>query len=61
MKEILGHLGKTPEIQIIKFDNNMLFNEPIENWHKCDVLIGFYSNTFPLSKAIQYVEKYKPK
>ena len=30
MKEILGHLGKTPEIQIIKFDNNMLFNRSEE-------------------------------
>ena len=39
----------------------MLFNEPIENWHKCDVLIGFYSNSFPLAKAISYVEKYNPK
>ena len=61
MKSILGHLSNTPELKILKFTNNMLFNEPIENWHRCDVLIGFYSNKFPLAKAIEYVNKYKPK
>ena len=61
MKEILSHLGKTEEIRILKFNDKMLFEEPIENWHKVDVLIGFYSNGFPLAKAITYVEKYKPK
>ena len=33
MREILSHLGNTPEIQILKFNDQMLFNEPIENWH----------------------------
>ena len=61
MKEILMHLSKTKEISILKFNDKMLFEEPIENWHKVDVLIGFYSNGFPLAKAITYVEKYKPK
>ena len=51
MKEILSHLGKTQEIRILKFNDKMLFEEPIENWHKVDVLIGFYSNGFPLAKA----------
>ena len=61
MKNILMHLGKTKEISILKFSDKMLFEEPIENWHKVDVLIGFYSNGFPLDKAISYVDKYKPK
>ena len=60
MKEILSHLSKVPEIKILKFNDHMLFEEPIENWHRCDVLIGFYSFSFPLAKAISYVEKYKP-
>jgi hypothetical protein len=38
----------------------MLLNKPIEEWHRCDVLIGFYSFGFPLAKAISYVDKYKP-
>ena len=61
MKNILMHISKTKEISVLKFNDKMLFDEPIENWHKVDVLIGFYSNGFPLAKAITYVEKYKPK
>lgn len=38
----------------------MLLNKPIEEWHRCNVLIGFYSFGFPLKKAIAYVDKYKP-
>ena len=52
MREILSHLSKTPGLEIVKFNNKMLLDEPIENWHKCDVLIGFYSHGFPLAKAI---------
>jgi hypothetical protein len=33
----------------------------IQEWHRCDVFIGFYSNRFPLEKAISYVKKYQPK
>jgi len=39
----------------------MLLNKPIEEWHRCDVLIGFYSSGFPLEKARSYVDKYEPK
>ena len=38
----------------------MMFDSPIEEWVRCDVLIAFYSTKFPLQKAIEYVRKYKP-
>lgn len=42
MRMILGYL-ETFGLQIVRFDNEMLLNKPIEEWHRCDVLIGFYS------------------
>ena len=39
--------------------DNMILNQPIDKWLKCDILLGFYSFGFPLEKAIQYVKKYK--
>lgn len=60
MRQILGYLEKAG-LQILRFNNEMLLNKPIEEWHRCDVLIGFYSSGFPLQKAINYVDKYKPK
>ena len=61
MKKILGWLTESPEFEICLMNDNMILNKPIEEWLRCDVLIGFYSTGFPLQKAIAYVEKYKPK
>lgn len=60
MQKILGWLSKSPEIEICRMNDDMILRKPIEEWLRCDVLIGFYSTGFPLQKAIQYVEKYKP-
>ncbi len=70
MKNILEFLSRYEEFEILTYSEDMIFNKPIEvtrahitlqEWHKCDVFIGFYSNRFPLEKAIQYVKKYQPK
>ena len=55
MKAILASLDENPEIEIYRFNDNMLLNAPIEEWLRCDVLIAFYSTGFPLQKAIDYV------
>jgi len=60
MVAILGFLEKTGEFEICPFNNDMILNQPIENWLRCDVLLAFYSHGFPLDRAIQYVNKYKP-
>ena len=61
MQKILGWLEKSGEFQICRMNDDMILNRPIEEWLRCDILIGFYSYGFPLQKAIDYVEKYKPK
>jgi inositol-hexakisphosphate/diphosphoinositol-pentakisphosphate 1-kinase len=61
MTRILDWLAKSPEFSILRFNNDMLLNQPIEEWIKCDILIGFYSFGFPLDKAIAYVSKFQPK
>ena len=60
MKAILDFLGRNQEIEICRFNDVMLLEKPIEEWLRCDVLIGFYSTGFPLTKAIEYVNLYKP-
>ena len=42
------------------WNNDMLYNKPIEEWTRVDVMLAFYSNGFPLDKVISYVDKYKP-
>lgn len=61
MSRILDYLSRNQEIEILRFNDKMLLDSPIEEWLRCDVLIGFYSTGFPLQKAIEYVKKYEPK
>ena len=61
MSRILDYLSRNQEIEILRFNDKMLLHMPIEEWLRCDVLIGFYSTGFPLQKAIEYVKKYEPK
>ena len=39
-------------------NDEIILNNPIKNWPKCDILLGFYSFGFPLEKAIKYTEKF---
>ena len=57
MVAILGFLEQTGEFEICPFNN---INLPIEQWPRCDVLLAFYSHGFPLERAIEYVNMYKP-
>ena len=60
MQNILGALGKYRELKINEFDENMILNEPVENWPKCDVIICFYSSGFPIEKTLKYMNYRKP-
>jgi hypothetical protein len=44
----LGWLEKSQEFEISRMNDDMILNKPIEEWLRCDVLIGFYSTGFPL-------------
>ena len=61
MRKILEWLSHYSEFEICKMNDEMILKKPIEQWLRADVLISFYSDGFPLQKAINYVEKYKPK
>lgn len=59
-----------PYFEIVIFPQDMILNEPIENWPIVDVLMGWYSNGlfalhglhlgYPLDKAIEYCDYRKP-
>ncbi len=60
MKEILRRLEKFQHIRIIVFEEKVILNQPIESWPTCDALISFYSDGFPLEKAIAYSKLRRP-
>ena len=60
MKEILRRLEKFQHIKVIVFEERVILRHPIEVWPLCDALISFYSDGFPLQKAIAYAELRRP-
>lgn len=60
MQEILERLVRFKHIETFIFDEDVILNQPVENWPICDCLISFHSKGFPLEKAAQYVELRKP-
>lgn len=60
MQSIIKNLASYNELQIKEFREEMLLNEPFERWPQVDVLICFYSSGFPMEKALQYVNTFKP-
>eukprot|EP01035_Chromulina_nebulosa_P019512 gene19512-25408_t len=59
MREILQRL---PEelFEIVIFGDDVILNQPIEQWPIVEVLISFYSSKFPTDKAIQYIKLRNP-
>jgi hypothetical protein len=59
MERILDRLMAYGEFDIVYFGDEVILNEPIENWPLCDVLISWHSDGFPLKKAQEYMRMRK--
>ncbi|XP_036385402.1 inositol hexakisphosphate and diphosphoinositol-pentakisphosphate kinase 2 isoform X9 [Megalops cyprinoides] len=60
MKEILERLCLFKYITVVMFEEDVILNEPVENWPLCDCLISFHSKGFPLDKAVAYEKLRNP-
>uniref|UniRef100_A0A8C4KLB5 Inositol hexakisphosphate and diphosphoinositol-pentakisphosphate kinase n=1 Tax=Dromaius novaehollandiae TaxID=8790 RepID=A0A8C4KLB5_DRONO len=60
MKEILERLSMFKYITVVIFEEDVILNEPVENWPSCDCLISFHSKGFPLDKAVAYAKLRNP-
>jgi inositol hexakisphosphate/diphosphoinositol-pentakisphosphate kinase len=57
-RNIFGKLVEEFEVKI--FGDKIILDEDVENWPVCDFLISFFSDGFPLDKAIAYTRLRKP-
>ncbi|XP_078448771.1 inositol hexakisphosphate and diphosphoinositol-pentakisphosphate kinase 2-like isoform X6 [Lampetra planeri] len=61
MTQILDRLCKFKYITVVIFDEEVILNEPVENWPLCDCLVSFHSKAgFPLDKAVCYARLRNP-
>ncbi|XP_033823768.1 inositol hexakisphosphate and diphosphoinositol-pentakisphosphate kinase 1 isoform X4 [Periophthalmus magnuspinnatus] len=60
MVQILERLCRFDFIQVTVFPEDVILEQPPENWPLCDVLVSFHSKGFPLDKAVEYSKLRNP-
>lgn len=59
MAEILSRLDETV-LRVVFFGDELILQQPIEEWPVCHVLIAFFSKGYPLAKVKDYVALRNP-
>ena len=59
-RNILTRLQSKADFEVVIFGDKVIQDEDVENWPVCDFLMSFFSDGFPLDKAIAYVKLRKP-
>ncbi len=60
MQNILTRLASYDYIEIQIFSDEVILHQPVDEWPVVDCLVAFYSDGFPLDKAIAYVDLRQP-
>ncbi|XP_069910206.1 inositol hexakisphosphate and diphosphoinositol-pentakisphosphate kinase 1 isoform X15 [Oryctolagus cuniculus] len=60
MTQILERLCRFDYLTVIILGEDVILNEPVENWPSCHCLISFHSKGFPLDKAVAYSKLRNP-
>lgn len=60
MQEIVARLQASGEFEVSPFGDDVILNKPIEEWPRCDCLLSWHSDGFPLTKAQAYADLRRP-